>query len=97
MTNTPARHKISRLFSLTLALITLLAILPISGGANPKDTASNFNTYDNNPRDLNEEAATRHVKTKRKNRVSMDDLKLGEMEAKEAAQQVMDRITMKVC
>lgn len=96
MTSTLTRHRLGRLISLTLALVTLLAILPISDGAKDEDTTSNFKTYNNDPRDLSE-PATRHVKTQRKNRVSMDDLKLGEMEAKEAAQQVMNRITLKVC
>lgn len=57
-------------------------------------TPTNFMTYDNSPRDLSE-VATRHVKTKRRTRVPIDDLKLDEMDAAEAAQQVMARIGIK--
>ena len=92
------KQRVTRFLSLALALATLLVTLPFDDAANPESKENDnikFNTYDNNPRDLSE-PATHHVKTKQKTRVSMDDLKLGDLEAKEAAQQVMNRITMKV-
>ena len=83
-TTTTTTRRLS--LALALAILLLLAtIIPSVRGL----------TYDNDPRDLSE-PATHHVKTKRRTRVSMDDLNLGEMEAAEAAQQVMGRIGVKV-
>ena len=54
-------------------------------------------TYDNDLVNDPNEVTTRHTRTKRKTRVaSIDDLSLGDMEAEQAAQQVLEHIGVNV-
>ena len=70
-----------RHWMILLLLFFPLALIQLSSGL----------TYDSNVEDLSE-PATRHIKTKRKTRVAMEDLELDALDAAEAANLVMERI-----
>jgi len=97
-------------FAVFLALLLFLSVLLPTGLSASVLENHSYETYDHDSllhfssgdqkqqqqQQQQQQHATRHVKTKQKTRVALDDLALDDMDATEAAQHVVERINKKV-